>query len=68
MIVRSENGKVIIKAEAVYVKRVEFDDGTVSFKVKAVGSSRRSPITLKSFDAEADALNYMDRFMLTMVG
>lgn len=66
MFVRSENKKVIIRAESIYVKRVELDEG-VFYKVKASGLSRRTPITLKTFDQEDEALSYMDGIMKAVV-
>lgn len=62
MFVRSENKKVIIDAKSIYVKKIELEDGGV-FKVKALGLTRKTPITLATFKTEDEALGYMDNIM-----
>lgn len=62
MFVRSENKRVIIRAESIYVKQVDVED-KVFYKVKAMGIARPTPITLKTFSTEDEALGYMDNIM-----
>lgn len=62
MFVRSENKKVIIDAKSIYIKKIELEDGEV-FKVKALGLTRKTPITLKTFKTEDEALKFLDCIM-----
>lgn len=62
MFVRSENKKVIIDAKSIYIKKIELEDGEV-FKVKALGLTRKTPITLKTYKTEDEALKFLDQIM-----
>jgi len=60
MYARSENGKVIIKVSSLYIKQDDIDGKTL-YKVKASGEGRRSPITVKTFEEEYEALMFLSR-------